>query len=98
MKVFITCNAAMSTGILELKLQDLADQKGNGMQFKAVPLNELDKYLAEADVILCSPQIRFATKDLQAKNPDKKVLQMGIQEFGLMQADKIMAQIEEATK
>lgn len=98
MKVFITCNAAMSTGILELKLQELANQKENGMEFKAVPYNELNKYIDEADVILCSPQIRFVTKDLQAAHPDKKVLQLGIQEFGMMQTDKIMTQIEEAVK
>lgn len=98
MNVYITCNAAMSTGILELKLQDLAIQNGYDMRFKAVPLNDLEKFIDDADVVLCSPQIRFATKELASKHPDKKILQIGIQEFGLMQADKIMKQIQEAVQ
>ncbi len=98
MKVYITCNAAMSTGILELKLQDIADKEGKDIQFKAVPLNDLDKYIEDADVILCSPQIRFVVKSLKEAHPDKIILQIGIQEFGMMQADKIMDQITEAVK
>lgn len=98
MQVYITCNAAMSTGILQIKLTEEAEKRHLDMKFEAIPMTDLNKVIDKADVVLVSPQIRFAKDEIQKEMGEKIVLQLGIQDFGLMNAPKIMDDILAATQ
>lgn len=90
MKVYLVCNAAMSTGIMQMRLEEEAKNRGLDYEFAAQPLVEVDSIIEDADVLLCSPQIRFAAKELQTKMGEKPVVQMTPQDFGLMNAKAVL--------
>lgn len=93
MNIYITCNAAMSTGMLQVRLQNEAEKRGLDMKFQAISYNELDHHYDEADMVLCSPQIRFMYNGIKEKMGNKPVLQLNVQDFGMMNAPKIMDDI-----
>ena len=64
MKVYLVCNLGMSTGILQMKLEEEAARLGQSVSVLAVPLGEVKEVVAEADIILLGPQIRFAYDDV----------------------------------
>lgn len=98
MKIYITCNAAMSTGILQMRLQEEAAKRGLDMTFQAMAYTELDHHYDEADMVLCSPQIRFMFNSIKEKMGNKPVMQISVSDFGLMNAPKIMDDILKAIK
>lgn len=93
MNIYITCNAAMSTGMLQVRLQDEAQKRGLDLNFLAMSYTELDHHYEDAGMVLCSPQIRFMYNDIKQKMGDKPVLQLTIQDFGMLNAPKIMDDI-----
>lgn len=94
MKIVITCNMGASTSILQMKLQEESDKRGYNIEFDAVPFTQIDKEINSIDILLCSPQIRFAYEELCGKMGEKPCLQLSVQDFGLMNAPKIMDQVE----
>ena len=96
MKIYLVCNAAMSTGIMQMRLEEEAQKRGLDFEFAAQPLVEFDAIVDDADVVLCSPQIRFAAKELQEKMGDRPVVQMSPQEFGMMNAKAVLDNVEAA--
>jgi len=91
MEVLLVCNAGMSTGILQMKLEDEAKKRDKQMNILAVPMSELDEHLERVDAILLGPQIRFAQDDIKKLVSDKiPVIVISAQDFGLMNANKVM--------
>lgn len=82
------------------KLKAAAADLGVDAQIDAVAMNEIDDAdLTDTDCILISPQVRYMKNDVESMVNDKTaVLVMDSIEFGLMQADKIMARVVEAVK
>lgn len=95
MKLLLVCNAGMSTGILQMKLEEVAKEKNIDAVVEAVPMGELSEYSDDADVILLGPQIRFALDDVKKTMPDKPVIVINVQDFGMMRADRIFDQVME---
>lgn len=94
MKILLVCNAGMSTGILQLKIQEEAQKQGVSAEVLAVPLTDLDEELSSANVILLGPQIKFAEKDIRSQvSEDIPVIVITAQDFGMMRADKIFADL-----
>lgn len=93
MNILLVCNAGMSTGIMRMRLEDESKKLGIDASVSAVPLVEIDDYIDSADVILLGPQIRFAVDDVRQKAGDKLTMVISPQDFGMMNASKVMDDI-----
>ncbi len=97
MNILLVCNLGMSSGLLGNKIEAECKKRGVEATVNAVPMNQIDDHLANVDVVLVSPQVRFIVKDVQKKvDPSVVVLAMGPSEFGLQKADVILNNIEKA--
>jgi len=95
MNVIMLCNLGMSTGILVKKLEEEAKNRGMEMTVQAYPMVELNDHLEEADAILLGPQIRFALDDIKKQAGNIPVMAIAPQDFGMMNAVKVMDQLLE---
>ncbi|WP_040210396.1 PTS sugar transporter subunit IIB [Clostridium polynesiense] len=93
MNILLVCNAGMSTGIMKMRLEEEAQKRGIDATVSAVPLVEIDEHVGNADVILLGPQIRFAADDVSEKAGDKLTMVISPQDFGMMNAVKVMDDI-----
>lgn len=100
MKILLVCNLGMSSGLMGEKLKKAAKELGVDAEVNAVPMGEIEEDSVKGiDCVLISPQVRFMKKDVEKMVEEKTVvLVMDTVEFGLMQADKIMAKVLEAVK
>ena len=96
MKIVLLCNMGMSTGIMVKKLEEEAKVRGLDAEVKAYPMVELDDHLDGTDVILLGPQIRFALDDITKQADGIPVLAIAPQDFGMMNAKKVMDEIQKA--
>lgn len=93
MNILLVCNAGMSTGIMKMKLEQEAKNRGIDATVNAVPMVELGDYLEGTDVILLGPQIRFALDDIRKMAPEIPVMAIAPQDFGMMNAPKVLDKI-----
>lgn len=100
MKIILICNLGMSSGLMGEKLKSAAAELGIDAEVNAIAMNEIDDLNLEGiDCVLISPQVRYMKNDVEKTANNKcAVLVMDSIEFGLMQADKIMARVVEAVK
>lgn len=90
MKIYLICNAGMSTGVMKNKLEAVAKDKGVNVEITAIPLSTLESTELNADVYLLGPQIRFAESEVRkVVGEDAFIYVMTPTEFGLMQVEKI---------
>ena len=95
MNIVLLCNAGMSTGILQMKLEEEAKKRKIQANIMAMPMTEFDE-VRQTDVVLLAPQIRFAEKEVRKTLPDKVFLMViASQDFGMMNAEKVMNQIQQ---
>ncbi|WP_028042926.1 PTS sugar transporter subunit IIB [Candidatus Stoquefichus massiliensis] len=96
MKIILVCNAGMSTGIMQVKLQECAQKDGIEAEITAMPISEIDTFNEDVDVVLLGPQIRFAEDDLRKTFENKAyVYCIDIQDFGLMRAENVWNKIKD---
>lgn len=99
MKILLVCNAGMSTGIMQMKLEEEAKKEAVDVVIEAIPISEIEENLEHCNCILLGPQVRFAEDDIkQIVHNDIPVLSISLQDFGLMQADHVWAQVKEQMK
>ena len=98
MKIVLLCNLGMSTGVMQLRLEEEAALHGIEASIIAMPVTDIDKQEVVADVFLLGPQIRYAEADVRSKAEGAFVYVMSPTEFGLMQADAIWEKIKEHFK
>lgn len=95
MKIILVCNAGMSTGIMKMKLEEEAAKRGLEALVYAVPIVELEENLDGADAVLLGPQIRFALEDIKKRSGEIPVMAIAPQDFGMMNAPRVMDQLSE---
>lgn len=97
MKILLVCNAGMSTGILQMKLEEEAKKRGMDASVEAIPMGELELMdnMAEADMILLGPQIRFALNDVKKLAKGAPVMVIDVSDFGMMRADRVFDKVLE---
>lgn len=98
MNIILVCNAGMSTGIMKMKLEQESVKRNLDASVQAIPMSDLDSHIDEADVILLGPQIRFAFSKIKSQAKDKFVMTIEPQDFGTMNAPKVMDEIEKNLK
>jgi Phosphotransferase system cellobiose-specific component IIB len=95
MKIVLVCNAGMSTGIMKMKLEEEAKKRGLEAEVDAVPMVELEENMDGCDAVLLGPQIRFALDDIRKKSGGIPVMAIAPQDFGMMNAPRVMEQLLE---
>ena len=94
MRIILVCNAGMSTGIMQMKLEECARKEGIDAEIEAIPIAEVEEQVGKAVIVLLGPQVRFAQKDLSKMFEGKAyVCSIDLQDFGLMRADRVWAKI-----
>ena len=68
-RVYLFCNAGMSTSLVASKMQEVANQHQLPIEVKAFPDVQLDSVVQEfhPDVILLGPQVKFKFNAVHAK-------------------------------
>lgn len=88
MKIILVCNAGMSTGIMQMKLEECARNENMEITIEAIPIAEIEE--EDADIVLLGPQVRFAKNDLIKLFEGRAyVHSIDLQDFGLMRADRV---------
>lgn len=94
-KVMFVCCAGMSTSLLVEKVNRAAQEKGVEMNVFALSEAEAKKDLAQADVLLLGPQVRYLEKgfrkDLAGKDTKLDVVDMLA--YGRLDGEKVLQQI-----
>lgn len=90
--IVLCCAAGMSTSMLVQRMKDAAQKKGVDVSIKAVPVSEFKENLAEADIILLGPQVKYEQAKLQAQAEPlgKKVAVIDMMDYGMMKGDVVL--------
>lgn len=78
--------------MLVQRMKEAAQKKGIEVSIKAVPVAEFKDNLAEADIILLGPQVKYEQAKLQAlADPvGKKVAVIDMMDYGMMKDDAVL--------
>ena len=99
MRILLVCNAGMSTGIMQLKLEEEAQKVGVEASIEAIPISDIEKNLDGTGAILLGPQVRFAEKDIKKMVKDTiPVMVIEVQDFGMMRADHVWSKLQAKMK
>lgn len=94
MRIILVCNAGMSTGIMQVKLEECAKKENVDISIEALPISEIDN-VEDVDIILLGPQVRFAKNDICKMFEDRAfVYSIDLQDFGLMRAENVWKAIK----
>lgn len=64
--ILLACSSGMSTSLLVSKMEAVASERGIETKIWAVSQDRAEKEIADADVLLIGPQMRFMKKKLEA--------------------------------
>ena len=90
MNILLVCAAGMSTSLLVNRMKVAATNKGIDVQIEAHPIGSIEQYGDNADVILLGPQVRYDLKKVQAEYPEKPVEVINMQDYGMMNGEKVL--------
>lgn len=93
MKILLMCAAGMSTSLLVTKMEESAKQKGiTDLEIKAVPVDELDRYVDKYDVFLLGPQVKYKEKSVRklVDERNKKFANIPPQVYGRVDGKKTL--------
>lgn len=90
MNILLVCAAGMSTSLLVNRMKVAATNKGIDVQIEAHPIGNIEQYGQQANVILLGPQVRYELKNVKAKYPDKPVEIINMQDYGMMNGEKVL--------
>lgn len=92
-KLMLMCNAGMSTSVLVRKMQNIADEKGIGIDIWAISEIDFEKNWRLADAILLGPQVSYMQdKVSEAVEGSIPVGVIAIVDYGRMDGEKVLAQ------
>ncbi|MFS2225095.1 PTS sugar transporter subunit IIB [Pantoea sp. B65] len=66
-KIMLCCSAGMSTSLLVKKMVDEANKRALEVDIKAFGVAEFEQQVANYQVVLLGPQVKYMQKDLQNK-------------------------------
>lgn len=92
-RVYLFCNAGMSTSFLAGKMQDVADKHNLPIEVKAFPDSKMadivEKY--NPDVILLGPQVKFRFNATNEKYGDKIPVEViNVEHYGLVDGESVL--------
>ncbi|MBQ1826857.1 MAG: PTS sugar transporter subunit IIB [Erysipelotrichaceae bacterium] len=69
-RILLCCAAGMSTSLLVQRIKKVAEEEHYECDVEAVPFKIDEPKIAEADVVLLGPQVRYNLGKLQERYPD----------------------------
>lgn len=73
MNILLCCAAGMSTSLLVTKMEEAAQEQGLEGKIWAVPANQVNLHIDNADVLLLGPQVRYLLSNLKKLGEDKGI-------------------------
>lgn len=89
-KILLVCNAGMSTSMLVAKMKKAAETKGVDVSIEAKPLSEAKKEIAEVDIVLLGPQIRYELNNVKKIAGSVPVEAIDMKDYGMMNGEKVL--------
>ncbi|MDO5089078.1 MAG: PTS sugar transporter subunit IIB [Leptotrichiaceae bacterium] len=93
-KIYLFCNAGMSTSLVARKMQEVADNYKLPIEVKAFPDHKLDITVEELhpDVILLGPQVKFKLEETKSKYEPKgiPVAIIDLEDYGNVDGERIL--------
>lgn len=94
MKITLLCALGMSTSLLVERMKKAADSRGIDVQIEAHSVDDMDKQLKSADVILLGPQIRYKKNALfkKAEARGVPIAIIDMRAYGATDGEKVLEQ------
>lgn len=90
MNILLVCAAGMSTSLLVNRMNEAAKKDGVTVHIEAHPVGSIDQFGDNFDIILLGPQVRYELKKVQKKYPNKPVEVINMQDYGMMNGEKVL--------
>lgn len=90
-KILLVCNAGMSTSMLVAKMKKSAEAKGIEVNIEAKSLSEAKHEIAEVDIVLLGPQIRYELNNVKNIAGNVPVEAIDMKDYGMMNGEKVLA-------
>lgn len=91
--ILLVCNAGMSTSLLVEKIKKYGETQSIEVVVEARPVDDVKSYLAEKDVILLGPQVRFKEKQIKELVDNQiPVSVIDMSAYGTMNGEKVLNQ------
>ena len=94
-KIYLFCGLGMSTSSMVRRMQKAAKEQGKEYEIQAFALSEEEDHVPEADAILIGPQVRFELENLRKRYPGKKIIDIPMKTYGLMDGPGTLALAEQ---
>lgn len=90
--ILLCCASGMSTSLLVQKMKQAVAKRGIDIAIRAVPIAAFAENMADADIILLGPQVRYQQAHLQAiaQRQGKRVAVIDMRDYGLMDGDAVL--------
>ena len=91
-RILLVCSAGMSTSLMVNKMKEAAEAKGVEAEIWAVADAEASNNIANADVMLLGPQVRFLLSKMKEIAGKKPVAVIDMLAYGTMDGKKVLEQ------
>lgn len=93
-KIYLFCNAGMSTSILAERMQEAADEKKLAIQIEAISFSDMEKTMEEdcPDIILLGPQIKYMYNDICSRYASyhRPIAVIDSVDYGMMDGERVL--------
>ena len=89
-KILLVCNAGMSTSMLVAKMKKAAEAKAVDVSIEAKSLSEAKNEIAEVDIVLLGPQIRYELNNVKKIAGSVPVEAIDMKDYGMMNGEKVL--------
>lgn len=93
-KIYLFCNAGMSTSILATNMQEEADRRKLPILVDAIPFSEMGEVMEQdcPDIILLGPQIKYMHKELCTTYEEyqKPIAVIDTMDYGMMDGSSVL--------
>lgn len=100
-RVYLFCTAGMSTSMLAVKMQEVANQHKLPIEVKAFAIGRVDEIVEQynPDCIMVGPQASFVFEETKQKHEkNHPVLLIDVLDYGMMNGEKVLKQAIVAIK
>lgn len=91
-KILLVCSAGMSTSFMVNKMKEAAKARGIEAEIWAVADAEAEANIANADIMMLGPQVRFLESKMKGIAGDKPVTVIDMVAYGSMNGEKVLDQ------
>lgn len=94
--ILLVCSAGMSTSLMVNKMKEAAKEKGVEAEIWAVADAEAANNIAQADILMLGPQVRFLEKKMKELAGKKPVVVIDMRAYGRMDGRAVLQQAQDA--